>query len=506
MKNYKLNKILFGLLVIGFTGCKEALEEVVPQNALNERIILEDPNAARALHTGSYSNLRQYTYTLFQLGEMRSEIWADGVFTESADATLRNWYTHNIDVQTVPAPNFGTFHGLLYRLNTEIKLLPQTKLPEAERNRFMAEILGLRAYIYYTMLKSWGGVPLTIEPVGAIDDLGNLYKERSAPEVILEQVKADIEQSLTLFAGNNSLPSKRVYWNRVATLALKGDVYLWSGTLMNGGDADINIAKQALEEITALEGANLGLNAFYADTFDPAKKTNNKEIIFAINYEQNQAENTVFNTPFLVNLAELSSRLDNGSGATVQDVYPLAVGGNRVGMNAAMLQKLNVASDTRIRPSFRPIYNTGNANHKGVMLTKYIGRVVNNVRVYDVDFPIYRYADVLLMLAEAKAKLLTSPVSEINKIRQRAYGAGYTPHVNGTQDQNIEAILEEQLREFIGEGKRWWALRRAGDKWVFHYVDPRFITEATKYKFLLPITRAQLESDPKLTQTPGYTN
>lgn len=508
MKDFKYTlRIICAFSFVCMIGCKNKLDEVVPQTALNEKLIMEDPNAARALHHGTYSHFRRYTATLMQLGEMRSEIWADGVFPETADGTLASLYTHNIDVDNIPIGNFGAFYGSIYVLNNELRLISKSNLPEAEKNRFMAEAYGLRAFVYYTLLKTWGGVPLTTEVVSGLDDLGGLYKERSSPEVIMNQIKADIEQSLDLFAGNNALPVKRVLWNRIATLTLKGDVYLWSGTLMGGGDADLNIAKQALEQVVALEGTNFGLNATYADNFDATKKENNKEIIFAINYEQNQVVNTAFNGSFLINVAMTADRLDNGTGPTVTSVYPLAVGQNRVGMSVAMLQKLRSnASDRRINASFRAFYQSGASSHKGVILLKYIGREVSGVRVYDNDFPIYRYADVLLMLAEAKAKLSISPKSEIDKIRQRAYGPSYTQYVNGTQDQNIEAILEEQLREFIGEGKRWWALRRAGDKWVFHYIDPRFLTEATKYKFLLPITRAQLESDPKLTQTPGYIN
>ncbi|WP_461791679.1 RagB/SusD family nutrient uptake outer membrane protein [Pedobacter sp.] len=506
MKDFKnILRITAAAFLLLTMGCEGKLEEVVPQTALNEKLIKEDPNAARALHYGTYSHFRRYTNTLMQLGEIRSEIWADGVFPETADATMANLYTHNIDVDNVPVGNFGAFYGSIYVLNNELRLISQSNLPETERNKFMAEAYGLRAFVYYTLLKTWGGVPLTTEVVSGLDDLGSLYKERSAPEVIMQQIKADIEQSLSLFSGSNALPTKRVMWNRLATLALKGDVYLWSATLMNGGDADLNTAKQALEQLVALEGTNFGLNASYADSFDATKKENNKEIIFAINYEQNQVVNNVFNGHFLINVAMTSDRLDNGTGPTVASTYPLAVGQNRIGMSVAMLQKLRSnTSDRRIAASFRPFFLSGASSHKGVILLKYIGREVSGLRVYDNDFPIYRYADVLLMLAEAKAKLLQSPATEINKIRQRAYGAGYTPYVNGTQDQNIEAILEEQLREFIGEGKRWWALRRAGDKWVFKYIEPRFLTEATKYKFLLPITRAQLESDPKLTQTPGY--
>ena len=124
-------------------------------------------------------------------------------------------------------------------------------------------------------------------------------------------------------------------------------------------------------------------------------------------------------------------------------------------------------------------------------------------QLYDNDFPVYRFADVLLLLAEAKTKLNEDPAAEINAIRQRAYT---TPVVftKGTVSDNMNAILEEYLREFIGEGKRWWALRRAGNSYVFANIKPAFLAPGQEFKFLLPITVGMLNSDPKLTQTPGY--
>ena len=109
-----------------------------------------------------------------------------------------------------------------------------------------------------------------------------------------------------------------------------------------------------------------------------------------------------------------------------------------------------------------------------------------------------------LLLAEAKAKLSEDPSAEINVIRQRAYGAGYPVYTNGTVTQNMNAILEEYLREFIGEGKRWWALRRAGDSYVYASINPNYFSATTAAKFLLPLSQGMLIADPLLEQTTGY--
>ncbi|PVY43774.1 RagB/SusD family nutrient uptake outer membrane protein [Pontibacter virosus] len=507
MKRYlsKLKYVLVLSLALSATGCSDKLDEVQPQTALNRDLILKDPNAAMTLYYGVYSSFRNYHGTFFQLGEMRSEIWADGLFTESEDGGLRNLHAHNISANVVPFGNWAGFYGLLDKVNTVITLFPMTLVPEEQRNRALAEAYGLRAYIYYTMLKTWGGVPLTTEPVTEVKNLADLYKERATPEAVMAQIKADLEQSLTLFGSDNNMSAKRIFWNRAATLTLKGDVHIWSGTHMGGGSADLAIAQQSLEEVTMIAG--LGLRENYADIFNATMEANNKEKIFAISYEKNEATMGVYGS-FMVNTTQASTLvLDPFTNPRpVSQVYPFVAGASRVGMSAAMIEKLNDPNDTRAAATFQVMYRNTPPTYPiaAVLLTKFVGRVDAGMQLYDVDFPIYRFADVLLMLAEAKTKLGGDPSAEINLIRQRAYGNDYTPYTKGSQQEDMRAILEEDLREFVGEGKRWWSLRRAGNEWVFNYVDPVYLAPGQEYKFLLPISVGMLNSDPKLTQTPGY--
>lgn len=506
----KHNKFLIiGALTMMVYGlsCTKKLDEVVPQDAVSKDQALKDPNAARTLYHGVYGLFRSYTGTFFQLGEMRSDIWVDGLFTESVDGGFQNLYRHNISYLNVPFTNWGGFYNLIYNFNNVIKLYPQTPLPQDEKNRVLAEVYGLRAYVYYTMLRTWGAVPLNTEPITTINNAAETYKRRTSADTIMMQVKADIEESLRLFGSSNTMPAgKRVYWSRVATLILKGDVFLWSGTHMGGGAADFTTAKNALQEVRNLESATLGLQTNYADIFDPTKKTNNKEVIFAVNYELQQAQLGTFGN-FLVNSIQANTlSFAPAATPTVSSVYPYVNGANRVGMNLAMINKLTAApADQRISNTFKVMYSTAAPfGVRGIFLTKYIGTTAGTTQIYNNDYPVYRFADVLLLLAEAKAKLGEDPSSEINLIRQRAYGAGYTAHASGTVTENMNAILEEYLREFIAEGKRWWALRRAGDSYVYANINPTYFSSTTAAKFLLPLSQGMLTADPLLEQTTGY--
>jgi starch-binding outer membrane protein, SusD/RagB family len=510
MKSIKLTYIAIalstGLLI--FSSCTKKLEEVASGTSIPQQAVLTDPNAAMGLYYGLYSSFRGYHSTLFVLGEMRSEIWADGLYTESEDAGLKTYYTHNISRDNVPAGGWGGFYSLISRLNTVISLFPQAPLDAAKRDRYLAEAYGMRAYVYYTLLKTWGGVPLATEPLTSVGSLPELYRERATPDAVLELIQSDIEKSLELFGGDNSfspLSPKRIYWNRGATLTLKGDVYLWAAQHHGGNTADLTSAKQALEEVKMMP--SFGLQANYADVFNPDKEANNREIIFAFNFEKDQATMGAYGN-FLVNTTQAGTLyMDTATGQTVAQAYPLVAGASRVGLSPEMITKLTSGpADQRIASTFRVMYRKSGSTYTpgGVLLTKFLGKSQDGAQVYNSDFPVYRYADVLLMLAEAKAKLGEDPSEEINAIRARAYGSGYTPYVNGSVSENLTAILEENLREFIGEGKRWWTLRRMGNSFVFQYVNPQYLTAGQQYKLLLPITQSMMNLDPKLEQTPGY--
>lgn len=507
----KKSSILFLITTLLFvtilSGCKKQLDEVVSEGQISINQALTDPNATQAMYVGVYSTLRSYNYTLFNLGEMRSDIWADGMFIESADATAQVLSTHNISSLNVPYSSWAGFYNLLYQINNALYVIPQSPVSAANKNQWQAELYGVRAFVYYTLLKTWGKVPITTTPLGSVASSAETYKARSTRDSVMLLIISDIDKSLQFFGGNNAYQSsKHVYWNRLASLTLKGDVYLWKATNLGGGTADFTTAKTALQEVKALQGTTLGLNTNYATTFDPTKKDNNIEIIFALNYELSQAGNGLGSLAFINGVQSSGYSFSNTGTPSVQSVYPYVNAANRIGMNTNMITRLTSgAADQRIANSFKVLYSsTSPFGVKGVFLHKWVGSTSGTSQIYNNDYPVYRFADVLLLLAEAKAKLGEDPSAEINAIRARAYGAAAPLFTNGTIADNMNAILEEGLREFIGEGRRWWALRRAGDAYVYAAIKPAYLSPATVAKLELPISAGMLANDPLLLQTEGY--
>jgi hypothetical protein len=132
---------------------------------------------------------------------------------------------------------------------------------------------------------------------------------------------------------------------------------------------------------------------------------------------------------------------------------------------------------------------------------------LNNQGTSGVNFPVIRYADVLLSYAEVLNELNGGPVSDaytaINLVRARAHVAALTPGLG--QSDFRDSVFLERRKEFIQEGQRWFDLVRQGaDVYVAaqHKIAAHAAASAKDTLFPIPITEIQL--DPLLTQNPGW--
>jgi hypothetical protein len=183
------------------------------------------------------------------------------------------------------------------------------------------------------------------------------------------------------------------------------------------------------------------------------------------------------------------------------------IGGNPYVQPTALVRNQFTADDLRKAPSFLEVYTYNSAGVGTYYVSvnyKFKGVISAGVRRFRDDVILYRYADVVLMKAEAKNALSQDPTPEMNLIRQRAYGSRFTAYtfVNGTKDQNDAAILKERLLELIFEGKRWWDLVRFGK--AFQLVPTLQGRAGKDHLLVLPIAEDILSLEPKVKQTQGY--
>jgi len=500
-----MKKYIYILMAfVMFNSCESELDLLSPSE-LTAAGFWDTEEGAKTAHTGMYANLRSEAGDFWLLGEMRSDIWGGRTYESPANEAL---IESNITVSTAPFGGWAGFYTKIHRINDFLLNAPNVSFgDEGEKNHMLGQAYGLRALYYYTLLKTWGDVPIILEPLTNVDP-ATLSRERSSQSEVMSLIKSDIEASLSAFGSDDSFwVGNKNFWSKAATLALRGDVYIWSGNLLSGGAADFNEAKNSLQQIASF---GLDLESNITDLWGVGNEDNN-EFIFALQYKRDEADN-IYNS-LTGRSTEINPQFD-AMGNSMSDF--VIAGANRYGQSEKTILLLDDNDDARKDATFIRLYTDDNGGtgyptyseptYFGSIFNKFLGQVDGSERIFENDIPVYRYADIVLLLAEVKNLLGEDPSGEINQIRERAYGANYVEathgYTNGSQTDNTNAILNERYKEFVGEGKRWWDLRRAGNSFVTDNVS--FLSPGDEFKLLLPITIDMIGRNPLLDQTPGY--
>lgn len=523
-----------GLLSVTLSSCKRDPLELAPIDYYGSANYWKTPEQARSYIIGIHNNVRSQDWQhMMTFGELSGGSFKNGSTSSDAmtlvDGNLR---LHNLDEEHTIG-KFGNLFGRITNLNLFIARVDKCGLDEEEKNYYLAQVYGLRAYYYFELHRVWGGVPIRLD-VAVIDgerDPNKLYMERESPKAVLDQVHSDLEMSLKLFGDQSGfglysqLP--KAFWSKAATECLAAEVALWSAKVTTfdakADPSQIAVAKKHLESVRDHYG--LSLQKDFARIFDPANKANS-EVIFATRYLEGEAGTNASAFLYDLNTGQAKSQLR-------EDGTPF---GNPLGISGGQQQyqyddRLFLSydkEDTRRTATFLPVYSkevfdaTGKMQLWGTHLCKNVGHInKEGNRVYDGDIIYYRLAWVYLSLAEvANYEGDYAKVAEyINLIRRRAYGEAWDAakygYVAGDFTHNELAILREKDKEFVNEGQRWWDLRRmqytkGGTHLVFKdeasfYHGRAELDEATESHLLLfPIDKSLLNNDSKLMQTPGY--
>lgn len=497
----------FGML-FSLGGCNKQLD-LAPVSSITDGNFWKTPEQVQAFVSGVHDRFRESTLQFIYLGEMRADIFgtdpgSNSVFTGEATQGLERLWQNSIDPDAAGVGSFGGFYSNINQLNLLIaKLNSTTIVSESDKNYYLGIAYGMRAFYFFQMYRSWGDVVIETTPTTTVD-IANLAKAASPAADVMKFIKQDIDASTSSFGNNYSFGTYRKgFWSKAATLMLKAEVYLWTAH-RSGGAADATLAKTALTDIQT-NVPSLSLLPSFSNVFASANK-GNAEIIFAIRNQLDEATLPIAGT-FMPQNSLIINFYDSLGNRKLDPVTDNWGGLLRAPIMISTFRKFD-DKDSRKWASIQPSYDKVNGNYviAGAFVSKYKGEQSAGARSYTNDFPIYRYADLLLLLAEAKSILNEDFKAEINAVRQRAFGTNYNATVQGYPNQAIdankdEAILRERYFEFIFEGKRWYDLRRMGDNYVFKYTN---ITPAQAYKLLWPINRGTLTNNSALVQNPGY--
>ena len=506
------------MIALAFTSCKKTLE-LAPEDYFGDGNFWQNEAQVTNFMVGIHKQFRDNQFSFLRLGEMRSGNYSN-VDRQNTSLNELQIIEQRIDENSTGVSSWAGFYSPILQLNLFIQRVEAiTFLADAKKKYFLGQAYGLRAYYYFHLLRTYGGVPLRMEPevLNGNTDPVKLRKARASEAEVLASIKTDIGKSITAF-GASASPTEKSQWSPKASLMLKGETFLWSAKLY-GTTADLTEAKNALNSI-----AGNVLQTSFANAFAYAQKNNN-EIIFAIRYLVGEAEmgNVATYTYSTFNFDNLHYKDSLASGALLVDPLVLAAPNaqqviQRYGYTFALFQSYAV-TDKRRDATFYDYYKVTKSGTppyaisiRNTALVKFLGTISANKRYFTDDWPIYREADRLLMLAEIVNAEGTDPSSYIKLIRDRAFAplVDPTPFVSSTKDANELAIFAERNKEFVYEGKAWYDLRRmkfGTDPLVFKAAGNPYgvLDKATQgFKTLWPIEPAIWTNDPLVNQTPGY--
>lgn len=525
----KIKALFYAIAAVGVLASCNSLE-LTPEDYYASESFWKTPAQFEGFMVGLHNSLRGDYSNIFILGEARGGTQKNGTSTLSTSLNYSSPIKNNAFTKDLTGvSNWAGYYGRILQVNLFIQKAEATSiLSETTKNFLLGQAYGLRAYYYFQLYKTFGGVPIVSEPQPtSTSDPNKLSTARSTPKETLDFIKQSIDKSEQYFAADNfTIKNRAGLWNKAATLVLKGEIYLWSAKVTTGdqtpanADADLTKAQAALFAVK--NSGKFSLLPKFEDVFSTTNK-GNSEIILALRFADNEATNNA--AEFLYQDAVFLNLYSDITGKKVMKDTLNLKGTGGVFRNEYKFELFDSYSDadSRKRATFLDYYKVvnGNLTVKGVVLRKFIGSINStNNRVYDADIPVFRYADVLLLLAEIANKKGEDPSAYVNEIRKRAYdperkGVSYPLFVNGTFEENELAILKERDKEFVWEGKRWYDLRRmqdgTGKPLAFSILasypaTAPVLTESEAYKLLWPIDVNTLNGDPLLKgqQNPGY--
>jgi starch-binding outer membrane protein, SusD/RagB family len=512
------NILMMAVLAILAASCHKSLD-IAPEDYYGDGNFWKSEAQVTNFMVGLHKQFRDNQFMFVRLGEMRGGTFSN-VDRQSTSLNELPIIEQRIDENSPGVGSWAGLYGPILQLNLFIQKVEGTDfLTETKKNYLLGQAYAMRAYYYFHLLRTYGGVPLRLEAevLNGTTDPVVLRKARATEAEVLASVKSDINKSIGLF-GTATASADKSQWNPLAALMLKGEVYLWSAKVYNT-TADLAEAKSALN---AISGPSLQNN--FADVFSYGKKNNN-EIILAIRYRVGEAEMNNYAT-FLYstfNFDNLHYKDSSGSGSTLVDPLTIAATNSmqiiqRYAYTFDLFQSYDVA-DKRRNATFYDYYKVDKSvspvkvTIRNTALVKFLGTIDANKRYFSDDWVVYREADRLLMLAEIVNAEGGDPTMYIQQIRDRAFGGpgnDPTPFVNGSKDANELAIFAERSKEFVYEGKRWYDLRRmkfGNEPLVFISSNHPYgvLDKASQgFKILWPIESSIWTNDPLVNQTPGY--
>ncbi|APA63437.1 RagB/SusD family nutrient uptake outer membrane protein [Maribacter sp. 1_2014MBL_MicDiv] len=486
-------------------------QEVVLTNNVTEKIVFNIPEISELteqdldvdfLLNVSYNNLRSIFNAdayLSYWGDTGTDILKANpnfngglvdldAYSFNAQSTVINqvWAEHYIQIR-------GLNLGIDYLLDSS-----NVVSSEIDRKELEAHFKFLRSLLYFNLIKIYGNPLLSVT---AEIDLSGPPNYPQNPSTTYSQIEEDLLYAIENLPVLNSNDQA----NQWSARFLLAKVYMtMAGFPLN----EYGKYGSALEQLKILQG-QYELMADYNSVFNEENEASNREILFKITFDGSEDSKSSFNDYW------------GPLGIASEDAL-LLVSGFENSFNSSMLFENPVSfpieiEDNRFKNNIATFSISGNNVVNEVdpknwrPLKWYNGELPDaDFESTSFDYPVFRYADVLLLLAEAENEVNgPTPLAyaAINQVRERAFGNENNVPGNLNKDQFFDVIYLERKLELCFEGHRrddlvrWNKLQEVIDG--FNSTND-FSKDYQPHEYVWPIPQSEIDLNPNAVQNPGY--
>lgn len=466
-----MKKIIIILTVV-FTGflssCSDWLT-LSPEDGVTLQEYWKTKEQVNAAVVGCYASLLDGTVNkMFLWGELRADLIDNGVNYNSQYAAV-------IDGE-ISAENsvvdWSSLYTVINNCNIVLKFAPDVQkidgtFTDKQLKQYEAEVLTLRAMMYFQLVRAFKDVPLTLEAYVA--DNQNLYVSKTSGEVILDTLVRDLKIAVANAPITyGSIQKDKYHVTASMAKALLADIYLWQEKYAECSAICQEIIGSGRFSMIAVERNEIpiSVSGIVVDTVYVPNESDADQM-FINSYVNGASVESIFEIPFSI---EKNNPFYSLLGPTVNQLKPKSDIIDGIIFPEVTYSTQSDATDIR---------GSGCSFRNG-LIWKYVGtsrtgsaRTATN---YTTPWIVYKYSDILLMQAEAMNQIgihqgdLSSQdyyvtaianLKLVREARNAVQSINYKFNLGNVDGKALEnAILEERAREFAFEGKRWYDVLR----------------------------------------------
>lgn len=463
MKNlYKISAyFIVGLTILVSTACEDYLD-LKPTDSLISANAITDRKTANAAVIGAYSALKSYsTGSYLQLGILPGDnVSFGGSQTLNIELDNHAFSVSNPAIVSAYRANYQ----MINRCNWIISELPKisdSDFTSAEKDHLLGEAYFIRAFAYFNLARSWGGVQLQLQPTLDLKSIGSI--KRSTQKETYDQVIDDLQIAENLLQDDQTTRNRA---RKSVAKAMLARVYLYAGEWEKAEEYATQVIESPQYELV------YPYHAFFKGPFLT------KESVFEITATHND-QNSGWRLWYPSSVVKGGSYEYQPTSDLLEKLLDPTIAGGRSALIDSISDNSNIY--------YGVLYHTTQATPDFAAST-------------DPAYVI-RLAELYLIRAEARAKKqnpdIPGAIEDLNIIRKRADAVLY-PEKESDLQNIILAIEEERRLEFAFEGHRWYDLVRTERA--------KEVLGVEKSYWLFPIPNADVLADPDLEgeNNPNY--